>query len=108
MIEVTAEEQTEELHRHIGALISENVKYPGKSIVGSGILISPNIVLTVAHNVWCRNFANKNINIRFYPGQRGFLKNPYECEIIYYPKDYESKHQPAQFDYALLKLVKAK
>ena len=98
---------TEQLHRYIGPLISENKKLPGRTIRGSGVLISPNLVLTAAHNVWCQNFGNKNINLKFYPGQRGFLQNPCECEIIYYPTKYESR-QEAQFDYALLKLIKPK
>ena len=43
----------------------------GQELVGSGILVSPNLVLTAAHNVFDADRQQPNYNIRFYPGQTG-------------------------------------
>jgi V8-like Glu-specific endopeptidase len=106
LFEVSEKLQSEQLHKFIGVLLSQNDKYPGNFIRGSGILISADLVLTAAHNVWCRDAQNKNKNFCFYPGHRGHLKNPIECSVVYYPKEHETNQRPS-FDYALLKLKKS-
>jgi V8-like Glu-specific endopeptidase len=56
--------------------------------------------------VWCRKANSRNFNFCFYPAQCGYLEDPFECEVLYYPKEHETD-QRATFDYALLKLKKA-
>ncbi len=60
------------LHINIGALI---FKPPfGKPGKGTGLLVSPNLVLTCAHNIV--NFYSKQeySDFKFYPGQSGPLE----------------------------------
>ena len=61
---------------HIGVLFWRvfNSTSIGK---GTGILISPNLVLTVAQNVFPRGSLYNNFDIRFYPGQSGTLEQYY-------------------------------
>lgn len=40
------------LHKNIGPLIIHFKSLPGKPAKGSGLLISPNLVLTTAHNIY--------------------------------------------------------
>ncbi len=42
-----------------------------KNIVGTGILISPNLVLTAAHNIYDWNNNEEYSNIRFLPAANG-------------------------------------
>lgn len=73
--------------KYIGALEMFAKSLPGKTIRGSGILISSNLVLTAAHNVWANKVSQEVSNIKFYPGVCGFLDESkcYECSILYYP-----------------------
>lgn len=59
----------EKKYRNIGALKLNNTKLgPG---FGSGVLISRDLVLTAAHNVYQHESREINHNIEFYPGQCG-------------------------------------
>lgn len=73
LLEVAEAMQAHRLHRYIGPLICENDRYPGNKILGTAILISENLILTAAHNVWCHDARSRNKNFLFYPGQRGHL-----------------------------------
>lgn len=53
--EVELEEYSTSPHKYIGALLSYNNKRGKTPIRGSGVLISPDLVLTGAHNVWDRD-----------------------------------------------------
>jgi V8-like Glu-specific endopeptidase len=52
--EVELKEHSKRLHKYIGALLSFNSKRGKTPTKGSGVLISPDLVLTCAHNVWDR------------------------------------------------------
>ena len=70
----------------IGPIIAKN-KQLGE-ISGTGVLISPNLVLTAAHNIFVRNNMTINKNIMFYPGAYGKLENGYEVEDAFFPGKY--------------------
>jgi V8-like Glu-specific endopeptidase len=57
------------VHRSIGAMTYRNMnKQLG---TGSGVLISENLVLTTAHNIYDRDKGSKYTEFRFYPGAHG-------------------------------------
>ena len=94
----------EKKYKNIGALELNNLKL-GKGH-GSGVLISRNLVLTSAHNVF--NRGSREINeIKFYPGQCGELveAHAYEVEDYFFPGAFTAKNSNFN-DYALLKLRK--
>ena len=51
---INADEMDKPIHRFIGALIFKKKKHHKSVEKGTGILISPNLVLTGAQNVWNR------------------------------------------------------
>ena len=57
------------MHRSIGALIFLNTD--GQMGFGSAVLISENLVLTAAHNVFNRKLKAENGDFRFYIGVEG-------------------------------------
>ena len=63
--------------QQIGALIS-TCKNNQKINYGTGVLISPDLVLTVAHNILDMKTREDYYNIKFYPGQYGVLDKFYE------------------------------
>ena len=88
-------------HNIIGSLTySSN----GKNVFGTGILISPDLVLTVAHNIFDRKEKQDRKDLKFCPGQHGPLGKYYECENWYYPETFKSKNSAAD-DYAIIKLA---
>lgn len=89
-------------HRLIGAVIFKKHNKADISL-GTGILISPDIVLTAAHNLY--NFKNKaeHKKFRFYLGQSGRLTSYYSVETVYYPEEF-TKTNSATHDYGLLHL----
>ena len=73
MLRVHLDDMQNLLHKNIGPLISEDQNAIHK-MSGTAFLISPNLVLTCAHNIYYRP---KNImyqKLLFYPGQCGELK----------------------------------
>ena len=90
------------IHRHIGPLIFRN---QSDSLLGrgTGVLISPNLVLTAAQNVWSRRTKNENIELTFHPGQHGELREGKKVERIFYPQGFKNK-ESIEEDYAFLKL----
>lgn len=70
-------------YRHLGVIISRGERHVS---YGTGILISRNLVLTCAHNIFN---ATKRIlfkELSFYPGQHGLLTNPHRVESYMFPK----------------------
>lgn len=70
--EVPRDNMQKDFHQQIGALISvspttKKVKY------GTGVLISPDLVLTVAHNIFDMGTRHDYQELKFYPGQYGKL-----------------------------------
>ena len=78
------------IHKTIGPLIFRN---KANSLVGkgTGILISPNLVLTGAQNIWNRKANSENDEFAFYPGQYGELKDKKRVERIFYPGKFQKK-----------------
>jgi V8-like Glu-specific endopeptidase len=56
-------------HRHIGTVIC--IGYGGTLQVGTGMLISKNLVLTCAHVIHVKEYNAFFPEIYFYPGQYG-------------------------------------
>ena len=101
---VPKESMGELQYRNIGALRLSNTKCAPCG--GTGLLVSPNLVLTVAHNIF--NRGSKQINkIIFYPGQCEELveANAYEVEDFFFPGAFTTRNSNF-YDYALLKLNK--
>ena len=73
-------------HKNIGAITFDVYHSSGKGY-GSGLLISPNIVLTAAHVVYYIQTSTYNTNFLFYPGQYGKLDplRAYKVEEYFIP-----------------------
>jgi V8-like Glu-specific endopeptidase len=103
---VKEEKMNEYPHRHIGVVLAV---YSGSIFqLGTGILISPNLVLTCAHVIHCKAYQNNPFpKIYFLPAQYGELKKFYEIEQAETPEEYRSGEKwlfKKAYDYALLKL----
>ena len=70
-------------------------------------MISPNLVLTVAHNIYNRQTGEIYKDFKFYPQQFGKLEDPYEIEDFFFPWKF-CLDPDVSNDYALLKLKKRK
>lgn len=70
-------EMNEVMHSNIGAIISSHPNKNGPAY-GTGFLISDNLVLTCAHNIYDRHEQVYFTDMLFYPGVCGQLKNPFE------------------------------
>jgi len=90
------------MSQQIGALISINKKTK-KVQYGTGALISPNLVLTSALNIFDMKAREDYHDIKFYPGLCGKLENGYEIDSYYYPRPYRL-NPSTENDYAILKL----
>ena len=73
---------------------------------GTGILISPNLVLTAAHNLYCKNSDTLNISIDFFYGVNGEIdkRKAYAVIDCYLPWKFLAQPNKAMNDFALLKL----
>ena len=67
------------------------------------MLISPNLVLTCAHNICNKRTGDYYIKFKFYPGQAGLLDHPLDVEEVFFPREYLDSSN-ILYDYALLKL----
>jgi len=71
---VEESEMKEVPHRHIGVVLA--IHPSGVFQVGTGTLISKNLVLTCAHVIHCKDYQNKLFpELYFYPAQYGRLSN---------------------------------
>ena len=102
--EVSAEEMKQPQHCNTGALTFRSRKEDNLGN-GTGTLISSNIVLTAAHNIYNRNTGEMYFDFKFYPGANGVLDEHYEVEDFYIPGKYVLNPIEVN-DYALLKLKK--
>ena len=68
LYKVPEERMGEPKFRHIGALRFRNNKIKSQ-LFGSGCLISSNLVLTAAHNIF--RWGQESVDMEFYPGQCG-------------------------------------
>ena len=90
------------IHRHIGAL---TFKLKGKPDLGkgTGTLISPNLVFTVAHNIFHFITQQTYVDIKFYYRQCGTLEKYYEVDKYFFPEEFKKNNKTGN-DYAILKL----
>jgi V8-like Glu-specific endopeptidase len=79
---VTPEEMSKPLHKYIGALTCRTRR--GKMIAGSGVLISPNLVLTGRSNILDPETKERAFDIRFFPGQCEEVGMCYESNLSFY------------------------
>ena len=82
--EVSQGDMVRPLHKWIGALQFTDVR--DEAGIGTGCLISPNIVLTAAHTIYNSRMRAYNKNFLFYPAIYGELKNAYKVEAVYVPE----------------------
>jgi hypothetical protein len=100
--EVPEQEMDLDRHRHIGALFFSS-KGADKPKRGTGILISPNLVLTAASNIYDCEGKEPYGDFKFYPKQCGKLGVPCEVENHWLPEEFSSDSSTAN-NYGLLKL----
>ena len=105
LTKVSSENMAKDLHKNNVAILWRDTKNQiGR---GSGILISKNLVLTCAHNLyWLGQRVNNNL-FSIYPGLDGKLERAYKIEACYIPEEYPKapKNKNIEYDYALIKLT---
>ena len=82
---VAQENMSKRLHRFTAAIIW---KETGKIGRGTGLLVSANLILTVAHNLYYGPVRVQNNSIKIYPGAFVDLKNLCTIEKVYIPEEY--------------------
>lgn len=74
-------------HNAIGAITFRHHTIQGKNINnGTGFLVAPNLVLTVAHNVYDKIGKKEYLDIQFYPSLYGRLNNPIKVTAYRIPE----------------------
>ncbi len=83
---VPVDEMRELPHSLLG-VITMDIEGSSDPGVGTGILISPNLVLTAAHNLW--NKGKPCDNFRFYLAHNGLLGQSYfKVKSCYFPDEF--------------------
>jgi V8-like Glu-specific endopeptidase len=77
-------------------------------MLGTGFLVTCNLVATVAHNLYSRKEKIEIKELYFYPGICGQLhpRESYKVRSYRFPEEYKScsKEEVLKYDYALLKI----
>jgi V8-like Glu-specific endopeptidase len=75
---------------------------------GTAFLIASDLVLTVAHNIYSKDYGVQYKDFVFHPGVSGELSqaNAFKVKGIRYPEEYQAcrLEDSLRYDYALLKL----
>ena len=91
----------EEVYQCIGMIVG----FIGKqSYYGTGCLISSNLVLTCAHNIFCRKLKLETQKLQFILNINGGKKKVFKVKKGYYPQEYtkNAKNIALQFDFGVL------
>lgn len=91
------------LQKNVGSIYFKSRSMPGEFGKGCGLLISPNLVLTSAHNIYDTSKAEEFYDISFCPSHEGFSDESYSAEQFFYPPEYKL-HPHLNCDFALIKL----
>lgn len=104
LFKISGEDVELKLHRSIGALMFSDKN--GKQAAGTGVLISKDIVLTSAHNIFDKKGNTRFVGFKFCLPTNGVADLFYAVEDFRYPPQFETCPQTRklQFDYALVKL----
>ena len=76
------------LHKFTCAIV---IKQGGRTAVGSGMLISKNLVLTCAHNFFLQSNRVDDASMKIYPGAYGELKSPKTVDKVYIAEAYRPR-----------------
>ena len=80
------EEMKEQIHRFMVAIVwRKRISNSPKIGRGSGILISQNLVLTVAHNFYFDRDRVEDNCFELFVGQSGPMLRPYKIEAVFTP-----------------------
>jgi V8-like Glu-specific endopeptidase len=82
------------MHKHIGALNFISSLREGQFGMGTGLLVSPNLVLTCAHNLYNPATGEMYRDHKFYHGQCGPMKRHYNIEDFFFPSKYHMQRVP--------------
>ena len=86
LYDVKEKEMKEQLHRFMVAIVwRKEIFNSPKTGRGSGILISPNLVLTVAHNFYFDGDRVEDKFFELFVGQSGPMLRPYKIEAVFTP-----------------------
>lgn len=104
LFKISEEDLELKLHRSIGALMFSDKN--GNSSAGTGVLISKDIVLTSAHNIFDKKENARFMDFKFYLPTNGVADIFYAVEDFRYSPQFETcpQFRKLQFDYALVKL----
>lgn len=94
----------ETLHRSVGVLTFLNKQ--NKLEMGSGVIISRDVVLTSAHHIFERLTNSENREFKFYLGEDGEAEKYLCVERWRYPEEFKTCPPSLQqsYDYAIMKL----
>lgn len=95
---------TQKIHKNICVILWRE-RY-GNLSRGTGLLVSKNLVLTCAHNLYNNLSRIKDELLEVYPGHCGTLERHFKVEKSFVPLKYQQKPIKGNtaYDYAILKL----
>ena len=86
LYDVKEKEMKEQIHRFMVAIVwRKRISNSPKIGRGSGILISQNLVLTVAHNFYFDRDRVEDNCFELFVGQSGPMLRPYKIEAVFTP-----------------------
>lgn len=91
-------------HRSLGAITSTN--HRNGTVHGTAILISRNLILTAAHNIYSRDGSRsaEHTDFKFYLGASGEVSRYYKIKEWRYLEEYKTTDTKGSLDYAIMLL----